>query len=206
MVLVDGPLGVRTVATDGEGRFSIADLPDASYRVLVESPGLAAPAQTVRVGSAPSTVDIQLQVAPLSEAVVVSAAPVPRPLSESPADTTVVTRDAILTRQLETVADALRTTPGFAVGRNGGRGALTSVFPRGGESDYTLVLVDGMRVNSFGGGFDFSLLPFGDVEQVEVVRGPQSAVFGADAIGGVVQLTTRRGGEPSIAGAGRGRR
>ena len=85
------------------------------------------------------------------------------------------------------------------MGRNGGRGALTSVFPRGGESDYTLVLVDGMRVNSFGGGFDFSLLPFGDVEQVEVVRGPQSAVFGADAIGGVVQLTTRRGGEPSIA-------
>ena len=67
--------------------FSIADLPDASYRVLVESPGLAAPARTVRIGSAPSTVDIQLQVAPLSEAVVVSAAPVPRPLSESPADT-----------------------------------------------------------------------------------------------------------------------
>ena len=103
-------------------------------------------------------------------------------------------------RQLENVADALRTTPGFAVGRNGGRGALTSVFPRGGESDYTLVLVDGVRVNNFGGGFDFSLLPLGDVEQVGIVRGPQSAVFGADAIGGVVHLTTRQGGPPTASG------
>ena len=103
-------------------------------------------------------------------------------------------------RQLETVADALRTTPGFAVGRNGGRGALTSVFPRGGESDYTLVLVDGIRVNNFGGGFDFSLLPLGDVDQIEIVRGPQSAIFGADAIGGVVHLTTRQGGQPTVSG------
>ena len=71
------------------------------------------------------------------------------------------------------------------------------MFPRGGESDYTLVLVDGMRVNAFGGGFDFSLLPFGDVEQVEVVRGPQSALFGSDAIGGIVQVTTRQGGPPT---------
>jgi len=71
------------------------------------------------------------------------------------------------------------------------------VFPRGGESDYTLVLVDGMRVNAFGGGFDFSLLPLGDVEQIEIVRGPQSAVHGSDAIGGVVQLRTRHGGPPS---------
>jgi vitamin B12 transporter len=91
----------------------------------------------------------------------------------------------------------VRTVPGFTVGRSGGRGALTSVFPRGGDSDYTLVLVDGMRVNAFGGGFDFSLLPFGDVDQVEVVRGPQSAVFGSDAIGGIVSVTTRHGGSPT---------
>ena len=86
------------------------------------------------------------------------------------------------------------------MGRNGGRGALTSVFPRGGESDYTLVLVDGIRVNNFGGGFDFSLLPLGDLDQIEIVRGPQSAIFGADAIGGVVHLTTRQGGQPTVAG------
>ena len=162
----------------------------------------ALPPRPERSGPATDTsaIDIQLHVAPYSEAVVVAAAPVPRPRSESPASTTVVGSDAVKARQLETVADALRTTPGFAVGRNGGRGALTSVFPRGGESDYTLVLVDGIRVNNFGGGFDFSLLPLGDLDQIEIVRGPQSAIFGADAIGGVVHLTTRQGGQPTVSG------
>ena len=199
-VLVDGPLGVRTTTTDADGRFHIADLADASYRVLVESPGFASPARTVRTGAETTPIDLHLRIAPYSEAVVVASAFVPRPRSESPASTTVVTSEDVTARQLENVADVLRTTPGFAVGRNGGRGALTSVFPRGGESDYTLVLVDGIRVNSFGGGFDFSLLPLGDVEQVEIVRGPQSAVFGADAIGGVVHLTTRQGGRPTVSG------
>ena len=149
---------------------------------------------------------ITLRVAPVSDAVVVSAAQVPRPLSEIAGNaSTVIARDDIEARQLENVADALRTVPGFTVGRNGGRGALTSVFPRGGESDYTLVLVDGMRVNAFGGGFDFSLLPFGDVEQVEVVRGPQSAVFGSDAIGGIVSVTTRHGGPADRLGLDRRR-
>ena len=199
-VMVDGPMGVRTTTTDAEGRFSFDGLAEARYRVLVDAPGFAAPAQTIRTGAELAPLDLQLRVAPYSEAVVVAAAPVPRPLSESPASTSVVPAADLQARQLETVADALRTTPGFAVGRNGGRGALTSVFPRGGESDYTLVMVDGIRVNSFGGGFDFSLLPLGDVEQVEIVRGPQSAVFGADAIGGVVHLTTRQGGPPTVSG------
>ena len=199
-VLVDGPLGVRTTTTDAEGRFTFGDLADASYRVLVESVGFASPALTIRTGADTAPIDLHLHVAPYSEAVVVAAALVPRSRSEAPASTTVVASEDIKARQLETVADALRTTPGFAVGRNGGRGALTSVFPRGGESDYTLVLVDGIRVNSFGGGFDFSLLPLGDVDQVEIVRGPQSAVFGADAIGGVVHLRTRQGGKPTVSG------
>jgi outer membrane cobalamin receptor len=73
-------------------------------------------------------------------------------------------------------------------------GSLTSLFTRGGDSDFTLVLVDGMRVNSFGGGLDLSQVPLVSVERVEIVRGPQSAVFGSDAIGGVVQIVTRRCG------------
>ena len=199
-VIVDGPMGVRTTTTDAEGRFRFDGLAEARYRVLVDAPGFAAPARTIRTGAELAPLDLHLRVAPYPEAVVVAAAPVPRPLSESPASTSVVAAADLKARQLENVADALRTTPGFAVGRNGGRGALTSVFPRGGESDYTLVLVDGVRVNNFGGGFDFSLLPLGDVEQVEIVRGPQSAVFGADAIGGVVHLTTRQGGPPTVSG------
>lgn len=198
LVLLDGPLGTISLSTDGDGRFVLPDSAPATYRLTVKAEGLVADAQTVRVpadSSQPLTVT--LRVAPVSEAVIVSAAQVPTPLSESPATSTVVGRDEIQARQLETVADAIRTIPGFTVARNGGRGALTSVFPRGGESDYTLVMIDGLRANTFGGGFDFSLLPFGDVEQVEVIQGPQSALFGSDAIGGVVQLTTRRGGAPT---------
>ena len=205
-VLLDTPLGVRTTVTDLEGRFAFDEPAATATRVLVEAPGFAAAPQTPPADGSP--LEFRLAVAPYSESVVVSGSPVPLPLSESPAATTVVDGDEVRARQLENVADAIRTTPGYAVARNGGRGALTSVFPRGGESDYTLVLVDGVRVNSFGGGFDFSLLPFGDVDQVEIVRGPQSAVFGADAIGGVVHLTTRHGGTPSataqIDGGGEG--
>ena len=196
-----GPLGVATTTTDAEGRFTLRRPGRRQLSRAGRSPRLCRPGQNdpdrhrhVRHRHRSS------HVAPYSEAVVVAAAPVPRPRSESPASTTVVGSDAVKARQLETVADALRTTPGFAVGRNGGRGALTSVFPRGGESDYTLVLVDGIRVNNFGGGLDFSLLPLGDLDQIEIVRGPQSAIFGADAIGGVVHLTTRQGGQPTVSG------
>jgi outer membrane cobalamin receptor len=198
-IAIDGPLGAGVVIRTGDdGRFVIPpDLPPGTYRLHVNVDGFTADPMIVSVPSEAGAFTMTLRLAPVSDAVVVSAAQVPRPLSESPATTTVVSRVEIERRQLETVADAVRTVPGFTVGRNGGRGALTSVFPRGGDSDYTLVLVDGMRVNTFGGGFDFSLLPFGDVEQVEVVRGPQSAVFGSDAIGGIVSVTTRHGGDPA---------
>lgn len=198
VVIVDGPVGVRTARTDTDGRFQFTHLPDARYRVFVELDGFTAAPEVVRLDAERGQdIELRLRLAPLAESIVVAAAPVPRPTSESPASVTVVTREEIAARQLETVADILRATPGFSVGRNGGRGALTSLFPRGGESDYTLVLVDGMRLNGFGGGLDLGLLPFADVEQVEIVRGPQSAVFGSDAIGGIVHLTTRHGGPPS---------
>jgi outer membrane receptor protein involved in Fe transport len=86
------------------------------------------------------------------------------------------------------------------VARSGDRGALTSLFPRGGGSNYTLVLVDGIRATAFGGGFDFGHLAVADVDRIEIVRGPESAVFGADAIGAVVQIITRRGGPLRVDG------
>ncbi len=82
----------------------------------------------------------------------------------------------------------------MSVVRSGTLGAVTSVFPRGGESDYTLVLIDDVPANAFGGGFDFSHLSVNDVERIEVVRGPQSALFGSNAIGAVVRVITRDGG------------
>ena len=95
--------------------------------------------------------------------------------------------------------------PGLTVQQSGGPGSLTSLFLRGGESDHTLVLIDGVRANAFGGGIDLSQVPLADVDRIEVVRGPQSALYGADAIGGVVQIITRSGGAPSRSGPRRGR-
>jgi len=88
----------------------------------------------------------------------------------------------------------------MTVAPSGGLGSVTSAFPRGGESDYTLVMLDGVKLNSFGGGFDFGHLTTFGLSQIEVVRGPQSAVFGSEAIGGVVQMRSRVGGRPSVYG------
>jgi outer membrane receptor protein involved in Fe transport len=112
----------------------------------------------------------------------------------------VIDRADLDARQVETATDVLRFIPGFSVVASGGRGALTSIFPRGGESDYTLVLVDGIWLNSFGGGYDFAHLGTAGIDRIEVVRGPQSAVFGSGAIGGVVNIISRKGGPPHFDG------
>ena len=77
---------------------------------------------------------------------------------------------------------------------------MTGVFPRGGESNYTLVFIDDVPVNAFGGDFDFGHLSTINVDRIEIVRGPQSALFGSNAIGAVVRVVTRRGGAPAVSG------
>jgi iron complex outermembrane receptor protein/vitamin B12 transporter len=95
-----------------------------------------------------------------------------------------------------TVADILRTLPGLLVEQQGGPGGLTAVSIRGGESNFTLVLVDGVAVNDptnfRGGSFDFANLNPNSVERIEVVRGAQSAIYGSDALAGVINIITRR--------------
>ena len=144
--------------------------------------------------------DIRLALAALTDAVVVSASYVELRQSEATTGVTALSRRDVEDRQFTMVADALRLAPGMSVAPSGGLGSVTSVFPRGGESDYTLVMVDGVKLNSFGGGFDFGHLTTFGFSQIEVVRGPQSAVFGSDAIGGVVQMRSRIGGRPSAYG------
>src|SRR5215475_9351550 len=124
-----------------------------------------------------------MRLSAVSESVVVSASQVDVPLSRAADTITVLTAADLEIRQIETVSDALRLVPGLTVTRSGGRGAITSLFPQGGSSNYTLVLVDGIRANDFGGGYDFSHLSVADIDRIEIVRGPESALFGSDAIG-----------------------
>ncbi len=111
---------------------------------------------------------------------------------------TVVDSAELATRSLRYVADVLRDIPGAAIASFGPVGSQTSLFLRGGNSDYVKVLLDGVPLNQPGGSFDFANLTTDNIQRVEVVRGPASVLYGADAMTGVVQLFTRRGqGRPT---------
>ena len=98
--------------------------------------------------------------------------------------------------------DALSTVPGLNVVQTGGPGGQTSVFMRGTNSNHVKVLIDGIDVSdpsTPGGAFDYAHLLTGDVERIEVLRGPQSGLYGSDAIGGVISITTKKGeGPPKV--------
>lgn len=130
---------------------------------------------------------------------IVSANRVPQLRAQAAAATTVFTRADIDRLQVRTVAELLERVPGVSVVRTGGPGSLTSIFVRGTTSGQTLVLVDGQRIAAASSGT--SSIEFIDpdhIERVEVVKGARSALYGSDAIGGVVQIFTRRGNETGL--------
>jgi len=187
------PLRART---DAEGRFTLATLEPGRYAIVASAPGLTSSPQTVDVPDT-TTLDITLRISAITETMIVSAAQIDQPLSRTPDSVTVIDGREIEARQQFTLAAALRSVPGLTLQQNGGPGTVTSLFTRGGESDYTLVLIDGIRANAFGGGLDLSQVPLHDVDRIEVLRGSQSALYGSDAIAGVIQVITRSGGRPS---------
>lgn len=133
----------------------------------------------------------------ITDTVIVSATLVALPLSRITDTVTVISGAELRARQSESVAGALRAVTGLGVTASGGRGAVTSIFTRGGESDYTLVVIDGVAVNEFGGSIDLAHLSIAGVDRVEIVRGPQSAVHGSGALAGVVQIVSAEGGPAS---------
>ena len=126
---------------------------------------------------------------------VVTATRIPTPTERLPAAVTVITRQDIEERGYQTLAEALRTVPGLRLVQEGGPGQRTSAFLRGSNSNHVLVLLDGVPVNDASepnGAFNFGNDLLGDIERIEVVRGPVSSLYGSGALGGVVNLITRR--------------
>jgi vitamin B12 transporter len=131
-----------------------------------------------------------------AEEVTVTATGIEIDIDEAPAAVTVIARDEMDDAQADRVVDMLRRVPSVAVVGSGNEGKLTSIFTRGTNSNQTLVMLDGVRLNTpFFGGFDWSRLSTGGLEQIEIVRGPYSSLWGADAVGGVVHLRSRHARE-----------
>ena len=131
--------------------------------------------------------------------IVVSPTTLPTPISETASSVTLITAQDIEQRQLRTVSEALGVVPGLNVVQTGGSGGQTAVFIRGTNANHVKVLIDGVDVGDpsvTNGAFDFGHLLTGDIERIEVLRGPQSGLYGADAIGGVISITTKKGEGP----------
>jgi vitamin B12 transporter len=134
------------------------------------------------------------------DTIVVTATRIPTPEVQVASSISVITADDIADQQLQTLPDVLRQVPGLNVVQSGGPGGQTSVFMRGTNSNHTKVLVDGIDVSdpsSPDGTFDFGPFLTQDIEKVEVLRGPQSGLYGSDAIGGVISVITKSGSGPA---------
>jgi outer membrane cobalamin receptor len=182
---------------DARGHFEFPGLRGGTYRLVAAVPGFAVTPVEVRVGEGDTlTADLRLVLSAVQEHVVVSATLGGALSPQVGSSVEVLTRRDLDEQGAQAVFEALREVPGVAVNQTGRRGGVTGVFIRGGNSNYNLVMLDGMQVNQFGGDFDFASLPADGVEHVEIVRGPQSALYGSNAVTGVINIVTRKGQAP----------
>ncbi|HEY2944553.1 MAG TPA: TonB-dependent receptor plug domain-containing protein, partial [Vicinamibacteria bacterium] len=193
VLVVAGPGGERTAVTGPEGRYRIAGLVPGEYRVRVDAPGFVLSPEPQRViGTAEEDLDLVLSPAPVREQVLVAATRAEAALSTLGVAASVIDRERITERRSPDVLQLLQEVPGAAVARAGALGRQGSLFLRGGPSNAARIMIDGVPVNEPGGAFDFgALLPL-SLEQIEVVRGAASSLYGTDALAGVVHLVTRR--------------
>lgn len=135
------------------------------------------------------------------ETVEITSTRLPRALSQAVSAVTLITRRQIEAQKPLDLAELLNRAPGISISRNGSPGQTTTVRLRGAESDHTLVLLDGVRLNSPSTGlFDFGQIPVENIERIEVLRGPQSGLYGSEALGGVINIITRQGSGPFATG------
>jgi len=191
--LIRGNAIIATAATDDSGDFHFVALQPARYRVRATAPGFSEQDSTpVYVGKASiSRIILSLKIGPLLQQTVVLATGSPALESQVGASISTVTQRQIANEQ--DVSQALRSVPGLQVLQTGQRGGTTDVFVRGGNANTTKVLIDGIPINDIGGQVEFANLGTSGVDQVEVLRGPNSVLFGADALAGVINLKTSQG-------------
>lgn len=189
-------IAIQETVSNDRGEFLIRNILTGAYTVSVEKDGLTQPggAQPVRI-EAGRTIQgsIVLTVAAIEDGLIVSATRTDSRLTETPAPAYLATESDVRRAQRLTVAEVLRSSAGLHSIQTGRRGGVTSLFVRGGKSDYTKVLIDGVPANDAGGAFDLADLTTDNLARIELVRGAQSAIYGSDAMTGVLQIITHRG-------------
>jgi vitamin B12 transporter len=188
---------VATVVTDQMGNYQFSYLAVGTYQVHAAAPGFSARQSepvSLNLNSSP-ILDFILPVGAVSDQITVTATGTPVPESQVGASISVISRDRFQDRV--NILEALEQVPGLEVIQSGQRGAVTSVFIRGGNSNANKVLLDGVPLNDIGGVVNFGNIATTGIDQFEVLRGPNSVLYGPDAMAGVVSLTTRRGTTPT---------
>jgi vitamin B12 transporter len=191
--LLSGATVIKTTTTDGVGNYAF-DIPEnARYSVRAVAPTFqSATSESVYVTkSTKADVNITLATPTLTQQVSVTASATPTPIAQIGASVTVLTADDY--RQYVEVQEPLRQIPGLQVTQTGQLGGATGLSIRGGSTNANKVLIDDVPVNDIGGAVDFSNLATVGVQQIEVLREPNSALYGSDALAGVVSMTTTRG-------------
>ena len=186
---------VQEGKSGSDGTFSFSGLAPNRYQVQVSMPGFQSKTtEAVFVGQGRSvSLEVALEIGPLQQDVVVTAGATEQLHARTGAPITVIDEAIIESINKLDVLEALRLVPASQIVQVGQRGGPTSLFLRGGESNFTKVLIDGIPANDIGGGFDFSQLTIASVERIEVLRQTNSVIYGSDALTGVVNISTRRG-------------
>jgi outer membrane receptor protein involved in Fe transport len=204
--LLSSMVAVGDTRTNAKGEYRFDGLLAGTFTIAANAPGFTAVLLEVSVASGETHVaDLHLALSAVQEQVVVSASLGGALAPQTGSSVTVVTQQEIQDEGPETLADALRNVPGVAINRTGQLGAVTSALIRGGNSNYDLIMIDGIPMNDFGGGFDLAPLPVDGVDRVEVMRGPESALYGENAVAGVINVISEPGeGPPHFSFLGEG--
>ena len=176
-----------------DGAYSLA-LPPGRYRIVITKESFVTRETELTLQSGESrALSFRMELAPMSSSVLVTGQSAPIIEDQSPAPSSILTSEQITQRQAVTLPDLLYTQPGISIARTGPIGGLTTLFLDGGNSNYTKIFVDGTPANEPGGNFNFSSLSLDNVDKVEVVHGAESALYGSDAMSGVIQLFSHQG-------------
>jgi outer membrane cobalamin receptor len=183
---------ISSAVTAADGRYRLSLQPGAAHRLIATKEGFEL--ETVELDATAKAIerDVLLRIAAFGDTLVVTASGTEELRTTVNESITVLNAEQIRTMGANSLGDVVRAVPGLNVESTGREGSLASLFTRGGESDYNLVMIDGTRVNISGGRFNFNRVSAGEIERVEVVRGAQSSLYGSAAIGSVVHVVTKR--------------